>query len=72
VAHHDHLRVAVTTGALSRSIGSNSQRPFAIVIVRGRLATLFISIDLLRAMNVGVARDTDMLPLGAPEIEESV
>jgi len=57
--------------ALSRGIGSDSQRPFAIVIVGGLLAALFISIYLLPTMYVWVARDTDRLPLSETEIEES-
>ena len=58
--------------ALSRGIGSDSQRPFAIVIVGGLLAALFISIYLLPTMYVWVARDTDVLPLSEAESEESV
>jgi cobalt-zinc-cadmium resistance protein CzcA len=58
--------------ALSHGIGSDSQRPFAIVIVGGLLAALFISIYLLPTMYVWVARDTDKLPLGEAETEESV
>jgi len=56
--------------ALSRGIGSDSQRPFAIVIVGGLLAALFISIYLLPTIYVWMARDTDKLPLGEAEIEE--
>jgi len=58
--------------ALSRGIGSDSQRPFAIVIVGGLLAALFISIYLLPTMYAWVARDTDQLPLADAETEESV
>jgi heavy metal efflux system protein len=58
--------------ALSRGIGSDSQRPFAIVIVGGLLAALFISIYLLPTMYVWIARDTDSLPLTEGEPEESV
>jgi heavy metal efflux system protein len=58
--------------ALSRGIGSDSQRPFAIVIVGGLLAALFISIYLLPTMYVWVARDTDKLPLSEAETEESM
>ena len=58
--------------ALSRGIGSDSQRPFAIVIVGGLLAALFISIYLLPTMYVWVARDTDQLPLADAEIEENI
>ncbi|HKE09575.1 MAG TPA: CusA/CzcA family heavy metal efflux RND transporter [Candidatus Acidoferrum sp.] len=56
--------------ALSRGIGSDSQRPFAIVIVGGLLAALFISIYLLPTMYVWVARDHDPLPLAEAEVEE--
>jgi cobalt-zinc-cadmium resistance protein CzcA len=55
--------------ALSRGIGSDSQRPFAIVIVGGLLAALFISIYLLPTMYAWVARDTDQLPLADAEAE---
>jgi cobalt-zinc-cadmium resistance protein CzcA len=58
--------------ALSRGIGSDSQRPFAIVIVGGLLAALFISIYLLPTMYAWVARDTDQLPVAEAETEESV
>jgi cobalt-zinc-cadmium resistance protein CzcA len=51
--------------ALSRGIGSDSQRPFAIVIVGGLAGALFLSIFLLPALYVWVARDGDKLP--APE-----
>ena len=57
--------------ALSRGIGSDSQRPFAIVIVGGLLAALFISIYLLPTMYAWVAKDTDSLPLVDAELEES-
>lgn len=57
--------------ALSRGNGSDSQRPFAIVIVGGLFAALFISIYLLPTRYVWVARDTDMLPLSATEWEET-
>jgi cobalt-zinc-cadmium resistance protein CzcA len=58
--------------ALSRGIGSDSQRPFAIVIVGGLMGALFISIYLLPTMYAWVARDTDRLPLSDPEMEEQV
>ena len=53
--------------ALSRGIGSDSQRPFAIVIVGGLVAALVMSIFLLPALYVWIARDGDKLP----EMEES-
>jgi len=48
--------------ALSHEIGSDSQRPFAIVIVGGLVAALLLSIVLLPTMYVWVARDGDKLP----------
>jgi heavy metal efflux system protein len=48
--------------ALSHGIGSDSQRPFAIVIVGGLMAGLAISIFLLPTLYVWIARDTDVLP----------
>ncbi len=53
--------------ALSRGIGSDSQRPFAIVIVGGLLGALLLSIFLLPTLYVWVARDGDKLP--APEAD---
>jgi cobalt-zinc-cadmium resistance protein CzcA len=58
--------------AMSRGIGSDSQRPFAIVIVGGLLGALLISIYLLPTLYVTVARDTDKLPELEAEWEESV
>ncbi|HEY2120882.1 MAG TPA: CusA/CzcA family heavy metal efflux RND transporter [Candidatus Acidoferrum sp.] len=55
--------------AMSKGIGSDSQRPFAIVIVGGLFAALFISIYLLPTMYVWVARDTDHLPMAEAETE---
>jgi cobalt-zinc-cadmium resistance protein CzcA len=48
--------------ALSHAIGSDSQRPFAIVIVGGLLANLLIGIFLLPTLYVWVARQDDILP----------
>ncbi len=48
--------------ALSHAIGSDSQRPFAIVIVGGLLANLVIGIFLLPALYVWFARENDALP----------
>jgi cobalt-zinc-cadmium resistance protein CzcA len=48
--------------ALSHAIGSDSQRPFAIVIVGGLLANLVIGVFLLPALYVWIARDDDVLP----------
>jgi cobalt-zinc-cadmium resistance protein CzcA len=48
--------------ALSHEIGSDSQRPFAIVIVGGLIAALLMSIVLLPTLYVWIARDGDVLP----------
>jgi cobalt-zinc-cadmium resistance protein CzcA len=48
--------------ALSHAIGSDSQRPFAIVIVGGLVAALMMSLVLLPTLYVWVARDGDKLP----------
>ncbi len=48
--------------ALSHAIGSDSQRPFAIVIVGGLLANLVIGIFLMPTLYVWMAREDDILP----------
>src|ERR1700677_59315 len=48
--------------ALSHAIGSDSQRPFAIVIVGGLIAALAMSIFLMPTMYVWIAREDDVLP----------
>jgi cobalt-zinc-cadmium resistance protein CzcA len=48
--------------ALSHGIGSDSQRPFAIVIVGGLIADLVMSIFLLPTLYVWMARESDVLP----------
>src|SRR5580704_17274368 len=48
--------------ALSRGIGSDSQRPFAIVIVGGLVAALLLGIFLLPTLYVWVASEKDTLP----------
>ena len=53
--------------AVSRAIGSDSQRPFAIVIVGGLISALVMSIFLLPTLYVWIARDGDKLP----QVEES-
>jgi heavy metal efflux system protein len=55
--------------AMSHAIGSDSQRPFAIVIVGGLVASLTLSIFLLPTLYVWVAREGDTLP--EPELEAS-
>ncbi len=53
--------------AMSHGIGSDSQRPFAIVIVGGLIADLVMSIFLLPTLYVWIAREKDVLPV--PETE---
>jgi heavy metal efflux system protein len=48
--------------ALSHAIGSDSQRPFAIVIVGGLIADLVMSIFLLPTLYVWIAGERDVLP----------
>jgi cobalt-zinc-cadmium resistance protein CzcA len=48
--------------ALSHDIGSDSQRPFAIVIVGGLVAALLMSLVLLPTLYVWIAREGDQLP----------
>jgi len=56
--------------ALSHGIGSDSQRPFAIVIVGGLMAGLAISIFVLPTLYVWMARDNDVLPEVDMEAED--
>jgi cobalt-zinc-cadmium resistance protein CzcA len=55
--------------ATSHGIGSDSQRPFAIVIVGGLIGALLISIFLLPTLYVWVARPNDVLPVPETEFE---
>jgi cobalt-zinc-cadmium resistance protein CzcA len=55
--------------ALSHEIGSDSQRPFAIVIVGGLISDLVMSIFLLPTLYVWMARDHDVLPEVEGEVE---
>ncbi len=48
--------------AFSHAIGSDSQRPFAIVIVGGLIADLVMSIFILPTLYVWFASDGDVLP----------
>jgi cobalt-zinc-cadmium resistance protein CzcA len=48
--------------ALSHDIGSDSQRPFAIVIVGGLISDLILAIFLLPTFYAWIARDDDDLP----------
>jgi cobalt-zinc-cadmium resistance protein CzcA len=53
--------------ALSHGIGSDSQRPFAIVIVGGLISDLIMSIILLPTLYVWFARTGDQLPVAEGE-----
>jgi cobalt-zinc-cadmium resistance protein CzcA len=52
--------------AMSHGIGSDSQRPFAIVIVGGLISDLLLSVFLLPTFYVWIAREGDALP--EPEV----
>jgi cobalt-zinc-cadmium resistance protein CzcA len=56
--------------ALSHAIGSDSQRPFAIVIVGGLIADLVMSIFLLPTLYVWIAGERDVLPAADANFEE--
>jgi cobalt-zinc-cadmium resistance protein CzcA len=56
--------------ALSHAIGSDSQRPFAIVIVGGLIAALIMSVFLLPTLYVWIAGERDVLPAGDGMFEE--
>jgi cobalt-zinc-cadmium resistance protein CzcA len=58
--------------ALSRGIGSDSQRPFAIVIVGGLVGAMLLSIFLLPTLYVWFAGDGDRLPEPEPGFEEGL
>jgi cobalt-zinc-cadmium resistance protein CzcA len=55
--------------AMSHGIGSDSQRPFAIVIVGGLIADLVMSIFLLPTLYVWFAGENDVLPIPETEFE---
>jgi heavy metal efflux system protein len=56
--------------ALSHAIGSDSQRPFAIVIVGGLIAALVMSVFLLPTLYVWMAGERDVLPAADGEFGE--
>jgi cobalt-zinc-cadmium resistance protein CzcA len=56
--------------ALSHGIGSDSQRPFAIVIVGGLISDLVMSIFLLPTLYAWMAGERDVLPEPEPGFEE--
>jgi heavy metal efflux system protein len=56
--------------ATSHAIGSDSQRPFAIVIVGGLIAALVLSVFLLPTLYVWIAGERDVLPASEGRFEE--
>ncbi len=56
--------------ATSHAIGSDSQRPFAIVIVGGLMVAMLMNIFLLPSLYVFCARDADVLPEPEAGFEE--
>jgi heavy metal efflux system protein len=58
--------------AMSHGIGSDSQRPFAIVIVGGLISDLVMSIFLLPTLYVWMAGKHDVLPDREAEFDEQV
>ena len=54
--------LGLVPAATSHGIGSDSQRPFAIVIVGGLMAVLLMSIFLLPALYIWIAGPNDKLP----------
>jgi len=62
--------LGLVPAALSHGIGSDSQRPFAIVIVGGLMGALIINIFLLPTLYVAFARPGDVLPAPDAEFEQ--
>src|SRR5260370_14418403 len=56
--------------ALSRGIGSDSQRPFAIVIFGGLMVAMLMNIFLLPTLYVWIARPDDVLPEPETDFDE--
>ena len=56
--------------ALSRGIGSDSQRPFAIVIVGGLMVAMLCNIFLLPTLYVWIAGKDDVLPEPEADFDE--
>ena len=57
--------------ATSHGIGSDSQRPFAIVIVGGLIVGMFINIFLLPTLYVWSAGERDVLPAADADFDET-
>jgi heavy metal efflux system protein len=58
--------------AMSHGIGSDSQRPFAIVIVGGLISDLVMSIFLLPTLYAWMAGPNDVLPVPEGDLEDPV
>jgi heavy metal efflux system protein len=58
--------------AMSHGIGSDSQRPFAIVVVGGLISDLVMSIFLLPTLYVWMAGENDVLPQPEANFDEHV
>jgi cobalt-zinc-cadmium resistance protein CzcA len=56
--------------ALSHGIGSDSQRPFAIVIVGGLIASLVMSVFLLPTLYAWLVGENDVLPAVETEFQK--
>ncbi len=56
--------------ALSRGIGSDSQRPFAIVIVGGLMLAMLMNVVLLPTLYVWIAAEGDVLPVPEADFDE--
>ena len=56
---------------MSHGIGSDSQRPFAIVIVGGLMVSMLINLVLLPTLYVWVAGDGDVLPAPDADFDET-
>jgi cobalt-zinc-cadmium resistance protein CzcA len=57
--------------AMSHGIGSDSQRPFAIVIVGGLMVGMLINIFLLPTLYVWSAGNNDVLPSPEADFDEA-
>jgi heavy metal efflux system protein len=63
--------LGLVPAATSHGIGSDSQRPFAMVIVGGLMAVLIMSIFLLPALYVWFAGPADALPSPEAHLDEA-
>ena len=61
--------IGLLPAATSTGIGSDSQKPFAIVIVGGLVAALILGVFLLPTLYVWVAGEQDVMPVPEPEKE---